>query len=260
MLGCRSDSGSSSAATDAPPLETKADSVAKRLMEAHGAEALMSAPYLRFTFAVETPAGTRTLGRHFWDRITGDYRIEWSTGADSSYVALFNVRKTTGRVPDGTVYLNGTQLEGAVAEQRRRDAYERFINDTYWLLAPFKVFDPGVNRTYVSDSSTADHDVLRLTFGDVGLTPGDTYWLYVSTETGQLDQWAFHLQGMDAQTPPQRFQWTADTTMQASAGSVTLSRRKEAATGSKAILTTDLALPANPPDNVFSAPAPMLAE
>lgn len=238
-------------------LDTKADSVAHRLQEAHGARALASAPYLQFTFAVDTETGTRTLGRHFWDRITGDYRVEWTAGADSTYVALFNVRDTT-KPPRGDVYVNGKQLDGSKATAARRDAYARFINDTYWLLAPVKVFDPGVNRTYLPDSSTATHDVLHLTFGNVGLTPDDEYWLYVSTDTGRLDQWAFRLQSMDEEAPPKRFNWTADTTLQAPEGPVPISVRKAAVDGPMAILTTDLALPSSPPENVFSASEPML--
>lgn len=258
MLGCGTDGRSGKAQKEAPSPTSKADSVAHRLLKAHGADALASAPYLRFTFAVETPSGTRTLGRHFWDRRTGEYRVEWTATPDSQYVAIINVRTQDGELPDGNVYLNGTRLTGAPAKARRRHAYERFINDTYWLLAPVKVNDPGVNRTYLPDSSTARHDVVHLTFGEVGLTPGDEYWLYVSTETGRLDQWAFHLQSMDEQVPSQRFDWTADTTLQAPDGPVTLSRRKEAINGPKAILTTDLALPSDPPEKVFSASVPIL--
>jgi len=261
--GCTSDGGSSSeseapAPTDTLTLDSKADSVAARLMEAHGADALASAPYLRFTFAVETPQGTRVVGRHLWDRTTGDYRVEWQSGPDSNYVALVNVRTVTDKMPAGTAYLNGTELTGTAAEEARRKAYGRFINDTYWLLAPLKVFDSGVNRSYLPDSSTAQHDVLHLTFGDVGLTPDDEYWLYVSTETGRLDEWAFHLQGMSDDTPPQRFDWTGYMTLQAPDGPVDLATRKEAIGADQAILTNELALPSSPPDGAFSTPESML--
>lgn len=267
-VSCASDTGSSDAdpsAEVAPSptatrtLDSKADSVAARLLEAHGADALDSAPYLRFNFAVETPQGTRVVGRHLWDRTTGDYRVEWQSGPDSNYVALVNVRDVTDKTPDGTVYLNGTELTGTAAEEARRAAYGRFINDTYWLLAPLKVFDSGVNRSYLPDSSTAQHDVLHLTFGDVGLTPDDEYWLYVSTETGRLDQWAFHLQSMGEDTPPQRFDWTGYTTLQAPGGPVELATRKEAVGAEQAIVTNELGLPARPPDGAFSAPEPLLA-
>lgn len=262
-LGCSSNSGSSpdaSAPTDTLTLNTRADSVAARLLEAHGADAFASAPYLRFNFAVESPKGTRVVARHLWNRSTGEYRVEWSRGADSSYVAIVNVRDVTDGVPAGTAYLNGTELEGEDAQAAREEAYGRFINDTYWLLAPLKTFDPGVNRGYLPDSSTAEHDVLHLTFGEVGLTPGDEYWLYVSNETGELDRWAFHLQGMKEEQPPQAFTWTGDTTLTAPEGSVTFSTRKEAMGGNTAILTNALALPSSPPADAFSTPKPMLAE
>lgn len=262
LLGCSSGDGDSSVAapalTDTLTLETTADSVAARLLEAHGADALASAPYLRFNFAVETPEGTQVIGRHFWDRTTGDYRVEWNEGPDSSYVALVNVRGVTDGVPSGEAYLNGTQLEGDAARAARDEAYGRFINDTYWLLAPVKTFDSGVNRGYLPDSSTATHDVLHLSFGDVGLTPGDEYWLYVSKETGRLDRWAFHLQSMPDDAPPQAFDWTGYTTLQAPDGPVELSTRKEAVGGDNALLTNQLALPSSPPDGAFTTPEPML--
>lgn len=263
VAGCASEvesSAESVARTDTLTLDTKADSVAHRLLEAHGADALASAPYLRFTFAVETPEGTQVAGRHLWDRTTGDYRVEWTGGEDSSYVAIINVRDVENEDPGGEAYLNGTQLEGSEAEEARREAYGRFINDSYWLLAPLKTFDPGVNRSYLPDSSTADHDVLHLSFGEVGLTPGDEYWLYVSTETGQLDRWAFHLQSMPDEAPPQEFRWTEYKTLQTPDGPVKLSTRKAAVGGETAILTNELALPASAPDGAFSSPDPMLAE
>ena len=238
---------------------TTADSVAQRLLRAHGADAFASAPSLRFTFALDTPDGTRVIGRHLWDRTTGDYRVEWQT-ADTAYVALINVRDVTDGLPDGTAYRNGTTLTGTAATEARRTAYQRFINDTYWLLAPLKVTDPGVNRTYLPDSSTATHDVLHLTFGEVGLTPDDEYWLYVSKETGRLDRWAFHLQGMDDAAPPQVYEWAGDTTLTAPEGPVTLSTRKEAVNGARSILTTNLALPSRLPEGAFSTPTPILGD
>jgi hypothetical protein len=261
--GCGSNTGSSTeevpSPTDTLTLDSKADSVAYRLMEAHGADAFASAPYVRFNFAVETPKGTRVIGRHLWNRTTGDYRVEWQSGPDSSYVALVNVRNVEDDTPAGEVYLNGEKLGGDAAQTARKKAYGRFINDTYWLLAPLKGFDPGVNRSYAADSSTAEHDVLHLTFGEVGLTPGDEYWLHVSTETGRLDRWAFHLQGMSENDPPQAFTWTNYETLQAPEGPVELAVRKEAIGAEQAILTNELALPSSPPQGAFSAPEPMLS-
>lgn len=264
LVGCASESDgteeTAAASIDTISPETRADSVAYRLLQAHGAEALASAPYLRFNFGIDTPDGERVVARHFWDRTTGDYRVEWEGGADSSYVALINVREVEDQRAAGTVYLNGTELSGTEGQDARADAYGRFINDTYWLLAPLKTFDPGVQRTYVADSSTAEHDVIRLSFGDVGLTPGDQYWLYVSTETGRLDRWAFHLQGMDEDEPPSPFDWTDEVSLDAPDGTVHLATRKQAEGANQAILTDQLSLPDEPPEGVFSSPEPILED
>ena len=261
--GCTSgsdseDTESTVAPTDTIEPQTRADSVAYRLLQAHGADAFASAPYLRFDFGIETLDGQQTIARHLWNRQTGEYRIEWSTGPDSSYVALVNARKVQGDRLAGTVYLNGEKLTGSADTTARTTAYARFVNDTYWLLSPLKVFDPGVNRSYLSDSSTAEHDVLHLTFNDVGRTPGDEYWLYVSKETGQLERWAYHLQGMPEKASPQSYVWTGYRELTAPNGTVRLAERKEAVGADRALLTNNLALPSTPPDGAFSAPEPML--
>lgn len=246
------------APTDSISPETKADSVALRMLRAHGADAWAPAPYLRFNFGIESPRGSQVVARHLWNRQTGDYRVEWSSGPDTSYVAIVNVREVEDELPPGMAYRNGTELSGSASERVRKQAYGRFINDTYWLLAPLKVYDPGVNRTYLADSSTAEHDVIHLSFGDVGMTPGDEYWLYVSTETGRLEQWAYHLQGMSDDTAPRHFEWSGYHDVSAPDGRVHLAARKQLIGADQAILTNQLALPASAPDGAFTNPEPML--
>lgn len=260
--GCttESDSGGAEAVapTDTIEPQTRADSVAYRLVQAHGMDAWASAPYLRFDFGIDMPDGRQTIARHLWNRKTGEYRIEWSEGPDSSYVALVNTREGQGGRLAGTVYLNGEKLTGSADSTARTTAYARFVNDTYWLLSPLKVFDPGVNRSYLPDSSTAEYDVLHLTFNNVGRTPGDQYWLYVSKETGRLDRWAYHLQGMSEEASPQFYDWTGYQELTAPNGTVHLAKRKKAIGADRALLTNNLALPPTPPDGAFSSPEPML--
>ncbi len=38
------------------------------------------------------------------------------------------------------------------------------------------------------------YDKLKLTFGKVGLTPGDTYWAYINRQTKLMDRWAYFLE------------------------------------------------------------------
>jgi hypothetical protein len=76
-------------------------------------------------------------------------------------------------------------------------AYGRFINDSYWLLMPWKLEDPGVKVE--SQGTTTidglDYDILHVSFENVGLTPGDQYWAFVNRKTHRMDRWAYFLQG-----------------------------------------------------------------
>ncbi|NEQ32948.1 MAG: hypothetical protein F6K04_18440 [Leptolyngbya sp. SIO4C5] len=120
-----------------PPIETRADSVALRVVEASGgADALAAMPYLRFNFGVERDGAANVARKHLWNRQTGDYRVEWTAGADSNYVALFNASTFTTDTPEGGVYLNGTAVAGEAASEALQRAYRGYINDTYWLMAP----------------------------------------------------------------------------------------------------------------------------
>lgn len=232
-------------------LETRADSIAMRAYEAFGGpEAWSALPYLQFDFAIDRGDGRELVAQHLWNRQTGAYRLDWPAGADSAYTVLFNVRSR-----EGQAYLNGTPLDSAQNADVLQQAYYRFINDTYWLLAPTKLFDAGVNRAYVPDSSTAETDVLHLSFGDVGLTPGDQYWLYVDRTSGRLAEWAFVLEGQEDPTP-RRFAWTAYDTLGAPTGNVYPAARKDAAGAPVRIFTDQIRVPAEVDEESFTRPDP----
>ncbi|MFT4975719.1 MAG: hypothetical protein ACI8S6_001612 [Myxococcota bacterium] len=66
------------------------------------------------------------------------------------------------------------------------EAWSAFVNDSYWLLAPCKVMDPGVERR------ASDDNTLFLGFEGVGLTPGDRYTMRLSGT--QVRAWQFTLE------------------------------------------------------------------
>ncbi len=74
---------------------------------------------------------------------------------------------------------NSKILQGG-KESNRIDLIDKakayFFNDSYWLVAPFKFFDPGVVRSLVetNDGSKA----LLITHTSGGVTPGDSYLWY----------------------------------------------------------------------------------
>jgi len=263
MMGCGAESDLGSPLDDIT-LETRADSVAMQLYAAHGGpSAWPAAAYLRFDFGIQQGDQTRVVAKHLWNRQTGDYRLEWGPSPDSQYVAMFNVNAfgeaASEAAPDaGEVYLNGTAVDSTAHATRMQQAQQRFVNDSYWLLAPLKVFDPGVSRTYVADSSDAQHEVIQLTFGEVGMTPGDQYWLYVNAETGQLDRWAFNLQSMPDDAPARAFDWTDYQLFETPGGTVRLATSKPAVGGGAAIVFPTLDVPSEVPAAMFSSADPQL--
>lgn len=258
-VGCQSGgSGADPAAETGPSydLENRADTLAMELYEELGGpEAWASLPYLRFTFAVERSGERTPVAHHFWDRTSGRYRVEWnSQNDDTTFVALFDVDAHEG----GSVYANGSAVDTARADALLDQAYRRYINDTYWLLAPVKLLDPGVDLETVPDSTTAEELVLHATFEDVGLTPGDQYWYTVDRESGRMSQWAYHLQSYEPDQPPSRFQWTGYQSFEAPAGTIWMATRKQAIDGNTAILTDQIATLEEAPDEIFSDPSPRL--
>jgi hypothetical protein len=233
------------------PIQTRADSVALQAIAASGGfDAWNALPALRFDFGVERDGQQQTAARHYWDKGQNRYRVEWPGGPDSTYVALFTAWPDSGRA-----FVNGTPLDGVAGTEAMETARSRTINDTYWLLAPLKLFDPGVTRTFVPDSSDAATDAIRLSFADVGMTPGDQYWLFIDRASGRLTKWTFVLEGNPT---PRSFEWTAYQTLQSPDGRVLLSARKQAIGGPIAILTDNLVAPSTVDETLFTDPQPRL--
>lgn len=178
------------------PRPAAADSRAQAVVDAM--EAALRRPawekvrYLRFDFLVERDSQKPVRVRHLWDKARGLCRIEWREEDGRAVAAFLNSRRRSGRV-----FLDGKKLAGAERAKYLEAAYKRFINDGYWLLAPFKLKDPGARVEWVGEASVdgGEHDVLHVSFEQVGLTPGDHYWYFVNRRTHRPDRWAYSLQG-----------------------------------------------------------------
>ena len=64
-------------------------------------------------------------------------------------------------------------------------AYKYFINDSFWLVAPFKAKDEGVNRSTVE---VVGGKGLLVSYTSGGVTPGDSY-LWILDENGFPTAW-----------------------------------------------------------------------
>lgn len=183
--------------TDASSTDARAAALAKRTLEAMGGtEAWGKTRFLRFNFF-----GFRL---HYWDRFTGRHRLEGKNREGETFMVLHNVNSHQGQV-----FLNGELQQGEKAEEWLKRAYEIWINDTYWLLMPYKLLDPGVTLKYDGEETldAVVYDKLLLTFDQVGVTPGDRYWAYINRDTGLMDRWAYVLQDWEKDRSPTHWRW-----------------------------------------------------
>ena len=172
--------------------DPKAAEIADNMMKAMGGlDAWNKAHFVRYDFTVNIGGKTVVDRSHLWDKMTGRYRLEGKDKEGRETVALFNIGNQ-----QGTAYVAGKKLEGVAAAAALKDAYGAFINDMYWLAMPWKWTDQGVNLKLVGAKTLngKKYDVVQLTFGKVGLTPGDAYEAYVSPATHLMEHWEYKLQ------------------------------------------------------------------
>lgn len=229
--------------------------IADRTMEALGGEeAWSSTRYIAFRWVVDR--GEQPFGRsHAWDRFDGRYRLEFGEG-ESAVLALFNVNRVRrdsawGKVPAGDVWVGGAKLEGSARDSALARGYAAFINDTYWLLMPFKWRDPGVHLAYEGVRMLNDRQeyaVIHLTFEpDLGMT-NDEYWAFVDPETGIMTAWQYHLENREEPGPIIRWRsWRR-------VGSLMLSADRVWPDGERTIYFEDLAAGTEVPAGVFDPP------
>jgi hypothetical protein len=122
-----------------------------------------------------------------WDKWTGNVRID---GLREKSVSLINVNTDTGKI-----FRNGAEVTqpDSVAKYVKR-AKGAWINDSYWLVMPYKLKDNGVTLKYLGTEQTLekkDAEVIQLTFKNVGNTPDNKYKVYIDPSTNLVVQWSY---------------------------------------------------------------------
>jgi len=102
--------------------------------------------------------------RFIWDKTLGLVDVRWKTNV----VHLNLNTPSKSKVYQDKVAITGTKKEALTAE-----ALALFNNDSFWLVAPYKVFDKGTERKV---ATLADGTLgLLVTYTKGGTTPGDQY-------------------------------------------------------------------------------------
>lgn len=138
-----------------------ADSMANEMLTALNADGWDSLPIVRWSF----PRGHDYL----WDRVNNNAIISWG-----DYEVHLNMDEV-----DGSVYKEGEALSGSQKTRAIKKAWKYWCNDSFWFIAPFKVFDPGTRRSLAIDKDGKQG--LLVTYETGGVTPGDQYLWYMDS-------------------------------------------------------------------------------
>lgn len=187
FLFCACSTGSRLSSDDNPPAsgfdiqnsDAKAIQIADQVMKAMGGrKAYDETRYLKWNFF-----GSRI---HVWDKHKGDVSIH----APKQDIRIkMNIHSN-----DGRVWLN-------TVEQTHPDSLSKYlergkswwINDSYWIVMPYKLKDSGVTLTYIGEDNVhepASHK-LQMTFKGVGVTPQNKYHIYVDKESHLVNRWDY---------------------------------------------------------------------
>ncbi|HVP38521.1 MAG TPA: hypothetical protein VMS93_04985 [Candidatus Saccharimonadales bacterium] len=189
--------------------------------------------------------------RHCWDTWTNRYRVEgFAKSLGKSYVVIF------GNVNDphtARVWLDGQlQTADSTVSKFAQAGYGAYINDTYWLLMPYKMKDPGVHLRWMGaqrdSASGADYEAVGLSFDKVGLTPLDHYTVWIDPATHRVAKWQY----FDGQHPGNTM--IAGWEDYREAGSLWISQRRPILGHPVAVVLRDVAVSSSVPEAKFQGP------
>lgn len=134
----------------------QADVLAKRMLDALNYDAYKTTDYIEFTF--------KKRHHYKWNKTKNTCEVYWKNY--KVYLELNDNSKSEA-------FKNDLKIEGKDTQELIEKAISYFNNDTFWLVAPYKVFDQGTKRSLVTLEN--DEIALLVTYTTGGSTPGDSY-------------------------------------------------------------------------------------
>ncbi len=172
---------------DAQNSDPSAIALADSIMKANGGRyAWDMTHFIKWNFL-----GKRDL---VWDKWGERVRIDF---LDKNLHIRVNLKDMTGSVMQDGVLL--TQPDSL--KKYLKIGKSVWINDSYWLVMPFKLKDSGVKLKSLGKKNNAigaECDVIELTFKNVGDTPNNKYHLYANPVTHLITQWDYYPKNTDA--------------------------------------------------------------
>ena len=133
----------------------EADKLAYNILEAINHEAFEQAKEIHWTF--------RGVNHYEWKLQNHIVEVSWKD---------FKVEYATKNRQKSKAYQAAELLEGEEKKEAINYAINNFNNDSFWLIAPHKLFDPGTTRQLVYKDGK---EKLLVQYISGGSTPGDAY-------------------------------------------------------------------------------------
>ena len=141
-------------------ISEKADSLAYKMNKALNKNAWDSTNIISWTH--------KGLHKYIWDKKNNKVLVSW--GKNEVFLNLKDWKK-------GKAFSEGKEIKDEKLDVLRGKAYTYFCNDSFWLIAPFKVFDEGVSRKIVKIAP--NKEALLVSYSSGGITPEDSYLWYL---------------------------------------------------------------------------------
>jgi hypothetical protein len=135
----------------------KADVLATRMLNALNHDAYKATDYIEFTF--------KKRHHYKWDKTQNKCEVYWKN---------IRVSLDLNDTSKSNIFTNEIEINNAEeTKELIKKAADYFNNDSFWLVAPYKVFDEGVERRLVTLEN--NEKALLITYTSGGSTPGDSY-------------------------------------------------------------------------------------
>ncbi|WP_445732727.1 hypothetical protein [Mariniflexile sp.] len=142
----------------------EADALAYKMLEALDYDAYKSTNTIEWTF--------KRRHHYKWEKAENTCDVYWK-----EYKVSLNLNDASQH----KAYVHSFKVDGGLANKLIEKAVKYFNNDSFWLVAPYKVFDKGTERRLVNYNNKKS---LLVTYTSGGSTPGDSY-LWLLDDTGK---------------------------------------------------------------------------
>lgn len=143
----------------------QAEHLATKMLDALDYEAYKNTNYIEWTFKRQ---------HHYkWEKNEQTCTVYWE-----DYKVNLNLKMPT----ESKTYVHNFEVQGKKAAELIEKATTYFNNDSFWLVAPYKIFDNGTERSIVALEDGKQG--LLVTYKSGGTTPGDSY-LWHLDDTGK---------------------------------------------------------------------------